>query len=324
MLRRFQFSNNLLVQSESADCPVLVFINPEPSERNTLITEYQIDEHTLSSALDPDELSRIEFSSDRLCLIWKRPMNYSGQDNFFFNVASVGLFLIKERLIVVTTEDIPLTGAFARGIPRIESPLDVLFNFLYNTVHHYLEHLKVMKMISRDTHERINTSLENRHLIQMFNLTESLVYYANAINSNDAVLTRLRTHADKLNLAPQTIEYLDDLIIENNQCFQQAEIYTRVFSALMDARGNLVNNNMNVLLKKLTIINVIFLPLNLIASIGGMSEFTMMTEVINWRISYSLFGLAMLVLALLTAFFLRRMGVASNASTKPRRKRKGS
>ncbi len=31
----------------------------------------------------------------------------------------------------------------------------------------------------------------------------------------------------------------------------------------MDARGNLVNNNMNTLLKNLTLINVVFLPLNL-------------------------------------------------------------
>jgi Mg2+ and Co2+ transporter CorA len=50
------------------------------------------------------------------------------------------------------------------------------------------------------------------------------------------------------------------------------------FSGFDGCAANFVNNNMNVLLKNLTIINVIFLPLNLIAGIGGMSEFSMMTK----------------------------------------------
>jgi magnesium transporter len=68
----------------------------------------------------------------------------------------------------------------------------------------------------------------------------------------------------------------------------------------MDARGTLINNNMNVLLKNLTLINIIFLPLNLIASIGGMSEYSMMTRGIDWRLAYTLFSLAMVVLGLAT------------------------
>ncbi len=75
----------------------------------------------------------------------------------------------------------------------------------------------------------------------------------------------------------------------------------------MDARGNLVNNNMNILLKRLTVINVIFLPLNLIASIGGMSEFSMMTNGMPWQISYSLFGLGMLAIGWFTAIVLNKI-----------------
>ena len=73
---------------------------------------------------------------------------------------------------------------------------------------------------------------------------------------------------------------------------RQADIYSSVLSGLMDARGTIVNNNMNVLLKNLTLINIVFLPLNLIASIGGMSEWSMMTQGLDWRISYSLFSSA--------------------------------
>ncbi len=316
MIKRFQLSDNILVLSESVDSPIVAYINPDASEKNMLMNECQIDEHTLSSALDPDEISRVEFENERLLLIWKRPMNYSGQEIFLFDVASVGLFLTKERLVFVVTEEISLVSTTARHISRLESPQDVLLNFIYGSIHHYLEHLKIMKMISRDLHLKINTSMENKHLIQMFNLSESLVYYANAINSNNAVLAKLRINAEKINLSTQTVGLIDDLIIENNQCYKQAEIYTTVFSGLMDARGNLVNNNMNVLLKNLTIINVIFLPLNLIASIGGMSEFSMMTTGVDWRISYTFFLVSMIVVGWLTSFFLRKMDFASDVLDK--------
>ena len=76
----------------------------------------------------------------------------------------------------------------------------------------------------------------------------------------------------------------------------------------MDARGNLVNNNMNIILKNLTIINTIFLPLNLIASIGGMSEFSMMTSRLDWRIAYALFTIGMFGVGWVTAILVNRFG----------------
>ncbi|MGE5680778.1 MAG: CorA family divalent cation transporter, partial [Bacillota bacterium] len=112
---------------------------------------------------------------------------------------------------------------------------------------------------------------------------------------------------------------LEDLIIEGNQCYKQAEIYSTILSGLMDARGNLVNNNMNILLKKLTIINVIFLPLNLIASIGGMSEFSAITQGVPWQISYSMFALGMILIGWLTAVILNRL---SNGRVKSSKKKK--
>jgi magnesium transporter len=59
---------------------------------NCSIAGCNVDE-THSSALDPDEVSRVEFGDDSFVLIWKRPRSYSGKDNFFFNVASVAYSL---------------------------------------------------------------------------------------------------------------------------------------------------------------------------------------------------------------------------------------
>jgi magnesium transporter len=135
-----------------------------------------------------------------------------------------------------------------------------------------------------------------------------LTYYLNAISSNTAVLTKLRNSCEKMGLSPEQMEFLDDILIENNQCYKQAEIYTNILSGLMDARGTLVNNNMNVILKNLTIINTIFLPLNLIASIGGMSEFTFLTKGVDWRIAYGVFGIFMITIGWFTAIAIAKLG----------------
>jgi magnesium transporter len=308
MIKPFDIASNALVPSENPAAPVIVVINPDAAEAEGLRRDFEIDEHSLLSAFDPDEESRVEIDGESITIIWKRPMNYSGQDNFYFNVASVGLFLAKGRLAVVLTEDVSITPTGARRAQKLVTPLDVMLAFLYETIHHYLEHLKVIKMISRDLQQKINTSMENKHLIQMFNLSESLVYYTNAINGNLGVLNRLKSYAEKNGLPEPVRDLIDDLLIENNQCFRQTEIYATVFSGLMDARGSLVNNNMNVLLRNLTIINIVFLPLNLIAGVGGMSEFSMMTSGVDWRVAYTLFFVAMVVLGFLTAYLLRRVG----------------
>jgi len=319
MIKRYDIVNHLLAAAQSDTSPVQVFINPSEEEKKLLAGTYQIDEHNLASALDPDEISRIESEEDHTFLIWKRPTNFSAQEQFFFNVASVGFFIFKEKLLIVTKDDLPLFASGIREISRLNSVIDVLMQSLYATIHHFLEHLKIIKLISREVQEKINTSMENAHLIQMFNLSESLVYYLNAINANNVVLVKLRNHFDRMGYSPELLELLDDIIIDNNQCYKQAEIYSTIFSGLMDARGSLVNNNMNVLLRKLTIINVVFLPLNLIAGIFGMSEYTMITRGIDWRISYSVFLLAMLLIGWLTAYTLGKLSFSKKSELKARK-----
>ena len=311
MIKRFTFSNNTLIDSTEADAPVIVYINPDQQERASLCSTYSIDEHTLASALDPDEVSRIEFSGSSVSLIWKRAMNYSSKDNFYFNVGSIGLFLTENRLIAVMEEDIPLLGNTVRPTVRFNTIQELLLATLLVTIQQYLGHLKVIKMIAHDLQKRINTSMANEYLIQMFNLSESLVYYTNAISANGIALGRLRTMAEKLGYEQRILDIIDDIVIENNQCYKQSEIYSTVFSGLMDARGSLVNNNMSMLLKNLTIINIVFLPLNLIAGIGGMSEFSMMTHGIDWKVSYSLFLGAMVVVGWITAYFLGKVNFTS-------------
>ncbi|MGB8518291.1 MAG: CorA family divalent cation transporter [Gallionella sp.] len=74
---------------------------------------------------------------------------------------------------------------------------------------------------------------------------------------------------------------------------------------LMDATVGFINNNQNKNVKRLTVLSVVFMPLNVLAGIGGMSEFSMMTQGIPWPVSYTLFTLALVVVGWLTFLLLR-------------------
>jgi magnesium transporter len=171
--------------------------------------------------------------------------------------------------------------------------LQMLFlRILSSCIMHFFGHLQVINEIAAELEPKLVRSMENRNLLQMFAIEKSLVYYVNAVSANGRVIERLKANARNVQtdgLTPEMIEYVDDLAIENAQCLEQAQVYANVFTGLMDARASIVGNNLNVLMKRLTVINVVFMPLNIIAGIGGMSEFTMMTRHIPWPAAYGIF-----------------------------------
>lgn len=254
MLKKYNISGERIVESEETSGNILVYSNPDEAEKRFLIEQYRLDEHTLNSSLDPDELSRLEFEPNHLAIIFKRPENYINKEQLLFKVASTGLFLFEDKLVVVISEDAPLFDY--KLFTRISSLTDVVLKLIYRSIFHFLEHLKAINMISDELESKINISMENSFLIHLFTLEKSLVYYLNSINSNGVLVGKLKNSSSKIGFTQTEVEFLDDIAIENTQCYRQAEIYSNILASLMDARASIVGNNLNVLMKTLNIITI--------------------------------------------------------------------
>ena len=269
MLKKFHIENNRLVENDNAQSPIQVFVSPDENERRLLIDTYGIDEHNLNSALDPDELARLECEPNHIAIVFKRPKNYSGADQLLFKATTVGLFYFGETLIIVMSED---TNVFeGRLFGKVASLRDVLLKLILRSIHHFLEHLRVINSISDDIEQKINRALENRFLINLFTLQKSLVYYQNAVNSNGVLIEKLRHNAVRVGFTQDEAELLEDIVIENNQCFRQAEVYSNILASLMDARASIVSNNLNVLMKTLNIITISIMVPTLVVSVFSMN-----------------------------------------------------
>ncbi|HOE99826.1 MAG TPA: magnesium transporter CorA family protein [Spirochaetota bacterium] len=269
MVNYFKIENNKLVESNLEDSIVIIYKKPEKNEMNYLISAYGMDEHNVNSSIDPDELGRIEFEEDHIMFLLKRPKDYSNEDNLLFKVTSVGVFIFKDKMIIIMPEDIQIFEG--RQSFKLNSLLDVLLKLLFGTISHFLGHLKVINMISDSLEQKINTSMENKFLINMFTLEKSLVYFLNGINSNSVLFEKMKAAAARIGFTPDNLSLLDDIIIENTQCYKLAEIYANVLSGITAARAAIVSNNLNVLMKTLNIITISIMVPTFVVSVFSMN-----------------------------------------------------
>lgn len=270
MVRHYKIDSGRVVQVEDRDTSAIsVFVNPDEGERRYLIDSLKVDEHTLNSALDPDELSRLEFEPEHVALIFKRPRSYTAADAFFFKTSSAGLFLFKEKLVVVISEDVPLFDG--KVFQKVAGVRDAALRMVNRSVFHFLEHLKAITMMTDSLEQKIRTSRGSKYLLDLFTLEKSLVYYLNAIHANTILIEKLRNSAAKIGMTTEQLDLLDDMLIENNQCYKQAEIYSNILAGLMDARASIVNNNLNLLMRDLNIITIAIMVPTFVVSAFSMN-----------------------------------------------------
>jgi len=286
MLKKLRISNEKLIECDNNNAVVSVYIAPDENERKYLVDQLKIDEHTLSSSLDPDEPSRLEFEPEHVAMIFKRPKYYAPQDEFLFKVLSAGVFLFSDRLVIVIAEDIPLFDG--KIFNKVVSLQDILLKLIYRAILHFVEHLKAINNISNELEQQVNVAMKNKYLLNMFTLEKSLVYYLNAIHSNAVLIGRLKTYAAKIGFTHENLEFLDDISIENNQCQAQTEVFSQVLASLMDARASIISNNLNIRIKALTFLTIAIMLPTLVVSVFSMNVRIPLAPYHNafWMISF--------------------------------------
>jgi len=307
MIKNYLLSNGTVSETETDRANILHYIKPTEAEKLELIARYQLDPHDLESALTPHALPRIEFENNHFVCIFKKPKNYTARDKLQFKTAAIGIFLFENQMLIVSSGEI----AFAsdkKSNQKIQSLQDYLIYLLGIASNHFLEHLKVINMISDELEEKINQSTDNKYLMNLFTLSKSLVYYINSLDANSVLLEKIRKSALRLKLTEDQIDLLDDLLIDNQQCYRQATIYSTIVNGLLDARASIISNNLNVLMKNLNAIMIAIMVPSLLAGIGGMSEWSAATGGIdNWRVSYSFFLALSLLIAGVVFWIIKKL-----------------
>lgn len=268
MVNRFCIKNDRLIEDPNGN--LFFYTNLTDQEKSELIQKYEIDEHTLNSSLDPEELARMEFEPNHFAFIIKAPKHHLVRDELLFRVQSIGMFLFSDRLIVVSQD--PLIQVLStKPFQRLISIKDVFFKIIFSFIIQFYSHLNTINKISDELEQKLSSAQENRYLLQLFSLEKSLVYYHNAITTNQFLLEKIKFNSNKINMTDEEKELLEDILIENNQCLRQAETYASILANLMDARASIIANNLNILMKILNIITITIMVPTFVVSLFSMN-----------------------------------------------------
>lgn len=305
MIEHFKISDGRIVEATEADAQIYLISAPTPAQKTLLTEKWGIDEHNVNSALDPDEISRVEIEDDHAVLIVKRPKSYSADNQFQFKVTSVGLFLFATKMIILVDSEAPWFWQDKRFM-RITSLRTMMLRILGYCTDHFMGHLKVISQISDELEQQINESMENKYLIYMFTLNKGLVYYLKSISSNTLLVQKISSQT-RFGFNEDERELVEDLAIDNAQCYRIAEIYGNILSNMMDARASIVGNNLNILMNRLNIITVAIMLPSLVVSIFSMNiplPFPNPESAVMWPF-ISVMGLSFIVTCVFFAIFFK-------------------
>ncbi len=98
--------------------------------------------------------------------------------------------------------------------------------------------------------------------------------------------------------------YLRDVYDHTIQIIDTVETFRDMVSGMLDIYLSSVSNRLNAVMKVLTIIATIFMPLTFIAGVYGMN-FRYMPE-LSWRLGYPAFWVVILVIAVIMLIFFRK------------------
>jgi len=145
-----------------------------------------------------------------------------------------------------------------------------LLQILYKTSKLYLQYLRHIDKTSDKIECKLHKSLKNQELIQLLELEKSLVYFSTSLKSNEIVLEKIQRF-NPVKLYPEDTELLEDVIIENKQAIEMANIYSNILTGTMDAYASVISNNLNIVMKFLTSVTIIMALPTMVASFFGMN-----------------------------------------------------
>ncbi len=134
----------------------------------------------------------------------------------------------------------------------------------------FTETLKEINVRRNIIEQKLYAANKNEQLLQLMRIQKSLVYIVTSLRSNEMVFMKME-RTNFLGLNEEEKEFLNDLIVDNSQALEMANIYTNILSSTLDAFASIIANNQNEVLKRLSVITIVLSFPVLVASIYGMN-----------------------------------------------------
>jgi magnesium transporter len=280
--------------------------NPTHEELALISQNARIPADVLADSLDVDERARCDYDEGFVFIIVRIPVVDHAEHHAHFFTVPLGIIITTNVIITICRKENELMEEFTRHHIKAFNPANhsrFLLQIFLRTALVYLRDLKAINSNSAVVQEKLHKSMVNKHLIGLLVLEKSLVFFTTSLRSNELMLERLQK-LPSIKFSEDDQDLFDDVMVEMRQAIEMSNIYSNILTGMMDAFASIISNNLNVTMKRLATINVIFMPMAVLTGIGGMSEFTMMTNHVAWWKAYLFFTLALAVVGYITYLIL--------------------
>jgi magnesium transporter len=200
----------------------------------------------------------------------------------------------------------PIRERLRSGKGRLRSQgADALAHSLVDfIVDSYFAAVETMGEAISDVEETVVLRPTEETMRQIYRLKRRMIELRRAVWPAREVMSALERRESPL-IGPEVAVYFRDVYDHTIQVIDTLEAYREMVSGLLDIYLTSLSNRMNEVMKFLTIVGTIFIPLTFIAGVYGMN-FQHMPE-LHWRWGYfAALGLMGLVALVMLLFFRRK------------------
>jgi len=222
----------------------------------------------LLSLQDQEEIPMLDKLNDRIFIITRTIQKKEGHPSSYYTTP-LGILLTKEYVITI--------GFIKNTIIKKIKEKNMKFTPIYFTLklfllssRIYLTYLKEIDKQINSIEQKLEVSPKNKDIKKLLHLEKSLVFINTSLKGNQILFERMYKNK-QFNNIEKNIDILDDIIDENKQGIEMAQIYTNIIKNNLDVNASVISNNLNKVVKILTSITIIIAIPTLVASIYGMN-----------------------------------------------------
>jgi magnesium transporter len=276
MIQYFKNSDSRTVEIDKPENGIWVNLVPpfKDEEFIELSEELDIPIEFLRDSLDIDERPRFEVDDNVKFVVIKTPAennSFNDSDAFYITIP-ICIILTHNHIVTVNSFD---NGAIKKFLSSFQKRHPdkrnmMVLKIFEKVVTNFMDYLKEVNHRRNILEQKLYDANRNEELLELVRIQKSLVYFVTSLRSNELLLMKM-ARTNFLGLNEEEKEVLEDLVVDNSQALEMANIYTNILSSTLDAFASIIANNQNEVLKRLTTLTLILTVPVLIASIYGMN-----------------------------------------------------
>ncbi|HDR8078063.1 TPA: magnesium transporter CorA family protein [Bacillus cereus] len=250
-------------------------LHPTEEEIQYLVQTLNVDLDFIKDPLDDEERSRIEKEDNNTLIIVDIPtVRHDEEGNSIYDTIPIGMIVMPDCFVTICLEENPIFERFInQRIKEFYTFKKTRFalQLLYTISTYYLRYLKQINRKTIDLEHQLNKSMKNKEIFTLLGLEKSLVYFTTSLKANKIVIQKLMRNSTFLKMYEDDQDLLEDVLIENKQAIEMAEIYSHILSGMMNTFSSVISNNLNSVMKLLTSITIILSLPTMVSSFFGMN-----------------------------------------------------